>query len=82
MGEMPTGLMVYPGALRYIKTLKFWPLLRVMTEKYLFPGSDAQLLCEFLLPMLAVDTGVRAHARDMVNHKWLKPTQDEIEATL
>lgn len=64
------------GQLRYIKTLKPWPLRRVMTEKYLFTASDADGLCSFLAPMLRVDFRARARAGDMLDHPWLD-TQDE-----
>jgi hypothetical protein len=61
------------GALRYIRALKFWPLKRVMIEKYLYSEEESTALCEFLEPMLATDMGQRAHARNMKNHKWLEP---------
>jgi len=60
------------GALRYIRTLKFWPLKRVMIEKYLYTEIESIALCGFLEPMLAVDMRERAYARDMKNHKWLQ----------
>lgn len=63
------------GALRYIRTLKFWPLKRVMIEKYLYPETESVALCDFLEPMLAIDMRERAYARDMKNHKWLQPSE-------
>ncbi|EJD04397.1 kinase-like protein [Fomitiporia mediterranea MF3/22] len=66
------------GTLRYIKTLKPWPLKRVMMEKYLFTHRDAQGLCDFLEPMLRVDFRARARASDMVDHSWLDSV-DEAE---
>ncbi|THH12165.1 hypothetical protein EW145_g157 [Phellinidium pouzarii] len=66
------------GALRYIKTLKPWPLKRVMVEKYLFTKKDAENLCGFLEPMLRADFRARARASDMVDHPWLD-LQDEAE---
>jgi hypothetical protein len=62
------------GSLRYIRTLKPWPLKRVMIEKYLYSEADSVALCKFLLQMLAVDRRKRAHARDMIDHAWLIPT--------
>ena len=70
-------LFMCTGALRYIRTLKPWPLKRVMTEKYLFTDSDATSLCEFLEPMLTVDMRLREDARGMVNHKWLDLNEAE-----
>ena len=59
------------GNLRYIKSLKPWPLKRVMKEKYLFSDADAAGLCDFLEPMLRVDFRARARASDMIDHPWL-----------
>ncbi|KAI5124387.1 hypothetical protein M0805_008272, partial [Coniferiporia weirii] len=66
------------GTLRYIKSLKPWPLRRVMTEKYLFTKSDAESLCAFIEPMLRVDFRARARASDMIDHPWLD-SQDEVQ---
>lgn len=66
------------GNLRYIKTLKPWPLKRVMMEKYLFTERDSQALCDFLEPMLRIDFRARARASDMVDHPWLD-SADEVE---
>jgi serine/threonine-protein kinase SRPK3 len=65
------------GALRYIKTLKPWPLKRVMVEKYLYPEADATALCNFLEPMLSIDFRGRKDARDLMDHKWLEPTPED-----
>ncbi len=55
--------MLVSGTLRYIRSLKPWPLKRVMMEKYLYTDRDATLLCDFLEPMLVVDMKQRSHAR-------------------
>ncbi|KIJ68617.1 hypothetical protein HYDPIDRAFT_165375 [Hydnomerulius pinastri MD-312] len=75
-GKYSRELFDHAGALRYIKSLKPWPLYRVMTEKYLFPGPNATALCDFLEPMLAVDQRERKDAREMIDHSWLD-THDE-----
>ena len=69
----------YTGALRYIKTLKPWPLKRVMTEKYLYNEADANALCAFLEPMLSADFRKRKPAREMVDHPWLEVTEADGE---
>jgi hypothetical protein len=78
----PSAFVVHlaAGALRYIRTLKPWPLKRVMIEKYLFSDADSAALCKFLVPMLAVDKRKRTHARDMIHHEWLISTPEEDEA--
>jgi len=70
-GRFSRELFDSTGALRYIKTLKPWPLKNVMMEKYTFAEEDAQALCDFLLPMLTVDHRERASAHKMANHPWL-----------
>ena len=77
MGFFPADAQSGTGALRYIRTLKPWPLKRVMIEKYLFSEPDAVLLCEFLEPLLAVDMKERAHARDLRDHRWLEITLED-----
>ena len=74
-------LISISGSLRYIRTLKPWPLKRVMIEKYLFSESDATLLCEFLEPLLATDMKDRAYARDLKDHKWLEISSEDAIVT-
>ncbi|KAG2146510.1 kinase-like protein [Suillus bovinus] len=76
-GRYSREIFDHTGALRYIKTLKPWPLNRVMTEKYLFSISEANDLCSFLEPMLAVDQRERKEVRDMVGHFWLDVKDEE-----
>ncbi|KAH7929395.1 kinase-like protein [Leucogyrophana mollusca] len=76
-GKYSRELFDHSGALRYIKTLKPWPLHRVMTEKYLFSAADATALCTFLEPMLAIDQRARKEARDMIDHPWLDVKDEE-----
>ncbi|KAI0651501.1 Pkinase-domain-containing protein [Trametes meyenii] len=71
-GRFSRELFDSTGALRYIRNLKPWPLKRVMVEKYLWAERDAEAVCEFLEPMLAIDHRKRAHAREMVSHPWLE----------
>lgn len=76
-GKYSRELFDHTGALRYIRTLKPWPLKRVMMEKYLYNEKDAMALCDFLEPMLAVDQRDRKEARDMVGHPWMDLDEDE-----
>jgi len=48
-----------------------------MTEKYLLDEKQSDALCDFLLPMLAVDMRQRVHARDMLDHPWLSVAPEE-----
>ncbi|KAF9073779.1 kinase-like domain-containing protein [Rhodocollybia butyracea] len=74
-GKYSRDLFDHAGSLRYIKSLKPWPLQRVMTEKYFYPESESEALCGFLLPMLITDMKRRVHARDMIDHEWLTITE-------
>ena len=59
------------GELRRIRGLHFWPLKKVLTEKYKFNEKEAQAFTEFLLPMLHWDPDKRASAEHMLDHSWL-----------
>lgn len=76
-GKYSRELFDHSGALRYIRTLKPWPLRRVMSEKYLYADKDATALCQFLEPMLTVDQTNRKEAREMVNHPWLEMDEND-----
>lgn len=67
-------MRTFIGSLRYIRSLKPWPLKRVMVEKYFYSELDADTLCGFLHPMLVPDMKKRVHARDMIEHEWLVVT--------
>ncbi|KAF8078305.1 CMGC/SRPK protein kinase [Lyophyllum atratum] len=78
-GRYSRELFDHTGTLRYIHSLKPWPLKRVMMEKYLYTEANAVALADFLLPMLAIDMKQRKHARDMLDHLWLAPSPDDEE---
>ena len=59
------------GQLRRIRGLKYWPLHRVLHEKYKFKEAEAKAFADFLLPMLAWDPNHRASAKAMLKHPWL-----------
>ncbi|KAF5374868.1 hypothetical protein D9758_000051 [Tetrapyrgos nigripes] len=74
-GKFSRDLFDHSGSLRYIRNLKFWPLKRVMVEKYMYSEADSEAFCEFLLPMLTVEMKKRAAARDTIDHRWLTITE-------
>jgi len=59
------------GELRHIKRLKFWPLDRVLVDKYHLPQDEAEALAAFMVPMLEFVPEKRATAKDMLSHPWL-----------
>lgn len=67
------------GELRHIKKLKFWPLDRVLVEKYRLSETEAAGLTDFLLPMLEFIPENRAKAGDMLSHPWLRGELPSVE---
>ena len=59
------------GMLRHIRGLNFWPLKKVLQEKYKLNETEAQAFTDFLLPMLHWDPDKRASAQQMLSHPWL-----------
>lgn len=68
------------GDLKRIRRLKFWPLDRLLVDKYNFSEKDASELAEFLCPLLDFAPEKRPTAQQCLEHPWLnlrKSTQDE-----
>lgn len=59
------------GQLRRINGLNYWPLHKVLHEKYRFKEEEAVAFADFLLPMLEWDPEKRASAKQMLDHPWL-----------
>ncbi|KAJ0967776.1 hypothetical protein J5N97_024693 [Dioscorea zingiberensis] len=60
------------GDLKRIRRLKFWPLDRLLIEKYKFPESDARELADFLCPLFDFAPEKRPTAGQCLQHPWLK----------
>lgn len=81
LGRMPKNLALSgkhsrkyfdsKGNLRRIKGLSYWPVKKVLTDKYLIKEDEAQAFANFLLPMLEWHHDRRATAQDMLKHPWL-----------
>lgn len=81
LGRMPKNLALSgkhsrkffdsKGNLRRIKGLSFWPVKKVLTDKYFIREEEAQAFADFLLPMLEWHHDRRATALDMLKHPWL-----------
>lgn len=70
------------GHLRRIRGLSYWPLKKVLCEKYRFRETEAQAFADFLLLMLDWDPSKRRSAQEMLNHPWLKmPKSEDIKMT-
>lgn len=59
------------GHLRKISGLNYWPLRKVLMEKYRIKEDEAVALADFLIPMLTWYPEERATAQRMLDHSWL-----------
>ncbi|XP_068310560.1 uncharacterized protein [Pyrus communis] len=58
------------GDLKHIRRLRFWPLNKVLTEKYAFSEQDANDMAEFLVPILDFVPEKRPTAAQCLSHSW------------
>ena len=65
------------GHLRRIRGLNYWPLHRVLIEKYRFVPKEAESLADFLQNMLTWYPDKRATAQEMLEHPWLKMPRND-----
>ncbi|XP_074286172.1 uncharacterized protein LOC141611518 [Silene latifolia] len=61
------------GDLRHIRRLRFWPLDKVLVEKYQFSEQDAKGISEFLLTILEYSPDKRPKAAECLTHPWMDP---------
>ncbi|KAI4368727.1 hypothetical protein MLD38_017251 [Melastoma candidum] len=59
------------GNLRHIHRLRFWPLNKVLMEKYEFSEQDANDMADFLIPILDFVPDKRATAAQCLAHPWI-----------
>ncbi|WCJ34397.1 Protein kinase superfamily protein [Euphorbia peplus] len=59
------------GDLRHIRRLRFWPLNKVLMEKYEFSEKDANDLTDFLVPILDFVPEKRPTAAQCLLHPWM-----------
>lgn len=59
------------GDLRHIRRLRFWPLNKVLMEKYDFSEQDANDMADFLIPILDFFPEKRPTAAQCLTHQWL-----------
>jgi serine/threonine-protein kinase SRPK3 len=62
--------------LKNIKKLQPWPLYRVLLEKYRLKDCESRSLTSFLSAMLKWKPKDRASARDLLDHPWLRESDD------
>ncbi|KAK6924580.1 Protein kinase domain [Dillenia turbinata] len=74
------------GDLKRIRRLKFWPLDRLLVEKYKFSESDACEFSEFLCPLFDFAPEKRPTAQQCLQHPWMNqgnsPHKEPVEENL
>ncbi|KAK7307429.1 hypothetical protein VNO77_40482 [Canavalia gladiata] len=68
------------GDLKRIRRLKFWPLDKLLIDRYKFSANDAREFSEFLSPLFDFTPEKRPTARQCLEHPWLnrkESTPDE-----
>jgi len=64
------------GKLKRIRKLQYYPLIKILTEKYNFKEKEAKALSDFIMPMLEYYPNKRITARELLRHPWLNMPAD------
>jgi len=86
IGRVPINCSVLSGSqrdrffdgkndLRHIRRLKFWPVHRVLVEKYKMDEGRARAVQDFLLPLLQWEPNARQTAEICLQSEWLNLQQ-------
>lgn len=59
------------GDLRHINNLRFWPMNKVLMDKYNFSEQDTKDMVDFLVPMLDFVPEMRPTAAQCLSHPWM-----------
>lgn len=70
------------GDLRHIRRLRFWPLKKVLIEKYEFSEQDAKDMADFLVPILDFVPEKRPTAAQCLLHPWINAGPHLLEPSL
>ncbi|XP_047332172.1 serine/threonine-protein kinase SRPK-like [Impatiens glandulifera] len=70
-GSYSRDLFNRHGDLRHIRRLRFWPMNKVLMEKYELNEQDASAMADFLVPILDFVPEKRPTAAQCLLHPWL-----------
>ncbi|KAJ1385495.1 Serine/threonine-protein kinase, active site [Sesbania bispinosa] len=70
------------GDLRHIRNLRFWPINKVLTEKYDFSDQDANDMADFLVPILDFVPEKRPTAAQCLSHPWISAGPRTLEPSM
>lgn len=59
------------GELLHTRRLRFWPMNKVLKEKYGFTEQEANEMTEFLVPILDFSPQARPSAAQCLAHPWM-----------
>ena len=78
-GKYSRDFFTRNGELRHIRSLKFWPVEKVLMEKYGFSEEDATGMAEFVMPMLDFAPEKRLTAAELLKHPWLASVMEGVD---
>ncbi|XP_049406824.1 uncharacterized protein LOC125870431 isoform X1 [Solanum stenotomum] len=81
-GRYSRDLFNRHGDLRHIRRLRFWPLKKVLVEKYELSEQDAKDLSDFLVPILDFVPEKRPTAAQCLLHPWINAGPRLLELSL
>ncbi|KAF3573840.1 hypothetical protein F2Q69_00061719 [Brassica cretica] len=81
-GRYSRDLFNRHGDLRHIRRLRFWPMNKVLTEKYEFSEQDANELSDFLVSILDFVPEKRPTAPQCLLHPWINSVPRSLEPSL
>ncbi|KAJ7947913.1 Protein kinase [Quillaja saponaria] len=70
------------GDLRHIRRLRFWPLNKVLMEKYNFSEQDANDMADFLVPILDFVPEKRPTAVQCLSHRWISSIPRNLQPSM
>ncbi|KAJ4977995.1 hypothetical protein NE237_008775 [Protea cynaroides] len=70
------------GDLRHIRRLRFWPLNKVLKEKYEFSEQDAIDMADFLVPIMDFVPEKRPTAAQCLLHPWISTGPWRLEPSM
>jgi len=72
--------------LKRIRRLKYWPLDRLLIDKYKLPEAEAREFADFLCPIMDFAPEKRPTAQQCLQHPWLnlrtQNNEDDIEGQM
>ncbi|KAF4376773.1 hypothetical protein F8388_025644 [Cannabis sativa] len=70
------------GDLRHIRRLRFWPISKVLVEKYEFSEQEANDMADFLIPLLDFVPEKRPTAAQCLSHPWFNAVPRGLEPSV